>query len=289
MLDESSINFEPAHKQFVDFLRSKDKSVSTILGYGKDIDQLVQFLKKSGLNILSEVTETSLKNFIEDLKNKNYTAKSVSRKINSIKTFYRFLESAHLITENPAARLEYPKYENKPPRVLSPLEYRALRDAAREDTRIYAIIELFLQTGLRISEVANLRLEDVKEESLFIRSLEGRVERMIPLNKPAKVALQSYLNIRPKTDVTHVFITKTGRQLLIRNIRNSIDRYFKIAGITQAKVNDLRHTWIAHHLQNGTSLLLVNKIAGHKRLSTTERYLELVKGQKEEKTKLEEL
>ncbi len=289
MSEEPSINFEAAHKQFVEFLRSKEKSVSTVLGYGKDIDQLVQFLKKSNLNLLSEAEEQSLKNFIEDLKIKNYTAKSVSRKINSIKTFYRFLESSHLISGNPAARLEYPKYENKPPRVLSPLEYRALRDAAREDTRIYAIIELFLQTGLRISEVANLRLEDVKEDTLFIRSLEGRVERMIPLNKPAKLALQNYLNIRPKTEETHVFITKTGRQLLIRNIRNSIDRYFKIAGIKLAKVNDLRHTWIAHHLQNGASLLLVNKIAGHKRLSTTERYLELVKGQKEEKTKLEEL
>ena len=172
---------------------------------------------------------------------------------------------------------------------MSPLEYRALRDAAKSDTRIYSVIELFLQTGIRISEVANLRLTDVKSESLFIRPFEGRPEREIPLNKPAKTALQSYLDIRGQTQNDHVFITKTGRQLLVRNIRNSIDRYFKIAGITYAKVNDLRHTWIAHHLQNGTSLLLVSKIAGHKRLSTTERYLDLVKDQKEEKTKLEEL
>lgn len=278
-----------SQQKFVEHLKTHGKSASTVLGYGKDIDQLVQFLKVSNVTHLSDVKEENLKNFFDDLRKKNYTAKSVSRKINSVKTFYRFVTENGLTNVNPSRSLEYPKYENKAPRVMTPLEYRALRDAAKDDTRIYAIIELFLQTGLRISEVANLRLTDVKEESLYIRPLEGRPERTIPLNKPARLALQGYFDIRGQTKDDHVFITKTGRQLLIRNIRNSIDRYFKIAGIKDAKVNDLRHTWIAHHLQNGTSLLLVSKIAGHKRLSTTERYLDLVKNTKEEKTKLEEL
>lgn len=278
-----------AQLKFVEYLKSHGKSASTVLGYGKDIDQMVQFLKSKNVSFLSEIKEDDLRNFFIDLTKKDYTAKSVSRKINSVKTFYRVMSESKLIDDNPSRKLEYPKYENKAPRVMTPLEYRALRDAAKGDTRIYAIIELFLQTGLRISEVANLRLTDVKEESLYIRSLEGRPERTIPLNKPAKAALQSYFDIRGETKDDHIFITKTGRQLLIRNIRNSIDRYFKIAGIKEAKVNDLRHTWIAHHLQNGTSLLLVSKIAGHKRLSTTERYLDLVKNTKEEKTKLEEL
>jgi site-specific recombinase XerD len=279
-----------AKNDFVAYLKSKSKSASTVLGYGKDVDQLVVFLKgKSVLNI-SEIKEEDLTKFFENLKQKDYTAKSISRKINSVKTFYRYLETNHIIQDNPSLLIEYPKYENKPPHIMTPLEYRALRDAAKDDLRIYAIIELFLQTGIRISEVANLRLEDVKDETLLIRSLEGRPAREIPLNKPAKAALTAYLNIRGTTiQVNHVFITKTGRQLLVRNIRNSIDRYFKIAGITQAKVNDLRHTWIAHHLQNGASLLMVSKIAGHKRLSTTERYLDLIKNTKEEKTKLEEL
>lgn len=273
---------------FIAHLKNKGKSLSTLLGYGKDVDQLIVFVK-STKNSVSEVKEEDLKKFFEHLKQKDYTAKSISRKINSVKTFYRFLEDTHKISENPSLAIEYPKYENKLPHVMSPLEYRALRDAAKSDTRIYGVIELFLQTGIRISEIANLRLTDVKSDSLFIRELEGRPEREIPLNKPAKIALQNYLNIRATTDNDHVFITKTGRQLLVRNIRNSIDRYFKIAGITHAKVNDLRHTWIAHHLQNGTSLLLVSKIAGHKRLSTTERYLDLIKNAKEDKTKLEEL
>jgi site-specific recombinase XerD len=278
-----------AKNDFVAYLKSKSKSVSTVLGYGKDVDQLTVFLKGNNVLNISEIKEEDLTKFFENLKQKDYTAKSISRKINSVKTFYRYLETNHKIQNNPSEAIEYPKYENKPPHIMTPLEYRALRDAAKDDLRIYAIIELFLQTGIRISEVANLRLEDVKDETLLIRSLEGRPAREIPLNKPAKAALAAYLNIRGVTQVTHVFITKTGRQLLVRNIRNSIDRYFKIAGITSAKVNDLRHTWIAHHLQNGASLLMVSKIAGHKRLSTTERYLDLIKNTKEEKTKLEEL
>lgn len=288
-MTDQVLTCEQAKDEFVKNLKTRGKSISTVLGYGKDADQLVVFLKAQNITRVFEIKENHLKKFFENLRQKDYTAKSISRKINSIKTFYRFLEAAHKIDENPSLTIEYPKYENKPPHIMTPLEYRALRDAAKDDARIYAIIELFLQTGIRISEVANLRLDDIKENSLYIRPLEGRPEREIPLNKPAKAALQNYLDIRGQTQNDHVFITKTGRQLLVRNIRNSIDRYFKIAGIKGAKVNDLRHTWIAHHLQNGASLLLVSKIAGHKRLSTTERYLDLVKDQKEEKTKLEEL
>lgn len=289
MNNDPAISLPQAHAAFTDFLKKQGKSSSTILAYSKDIEQLIKFLEKQNLKETSAVKIEQLKAFIKSLAETGYTAKSVSRKINSIKTFYRFL-GKEMNAENVAAALEYPKYENKPPRILSPLEYRALRDAAREDARIYAIIELFLQTGMRISEVANLRLEDIQDESLFIRPLEGRGERMIPLNKPARAALQKYLEDRPgQAKVNNVFVTKNGKPFLIRNIRNSIDRYFKIAGISEAKVNDLRHTWIAHHLQSGTSLLLVNKIAGHKRLTTTERYLELVKDKVSEKTKLEEL
>ncbi len=285
----NDVTVDVAKQEFINYLKNKKKSSSTVLGYGKDVDQLCSYLKNLGIVSFSSVTSDELKKFFQDLHEKKYTDKSISRKINSIKTFYRFLTEKYGFSENPALELSYPKYENKPPHILSPLEYRALRDAARDDTRIYAIIELFLQTGIRISEVANLRLEDVKEDSLYIRPFEGREEREIPLNKPAKNALLNYIKTRGQSEDRHIFITKTGRRLLVRNIRNSIDRYFRIAGIQNAKVNDLRHTWIAHHLQNGASPLLVSKIAGHKRLSTTERYLELVKNSKEEKTKLEEL
>ena len=87
-----------------------------------------------------------------------------------------------------------------------------------------------------------------------------------------------------------LFVTKTGRPLLIRNIRTAIDRYFRLAGIKGAKVNDLRHTWVSHQLQSGMSLVMVSKLAGHKRVAATERYLQYVPARStEDKIKLEEL
>ena len=86
-----------------------------------------------------------------------------------------------------------------------------------------------------------------------------------------------------------LFITKTGRPFLVRNIRSSVERYFELAGIKDATVNDLRHTWIFHHLSTGTPLVLISKLAGHKRLSTTEKYLKYVGEKKETSVKLEEL
>ncbi len=287
------ISLKDAHQQFIGHLKGRSRATATIIAYSKDIDQLVSYLSSLGKIEPKDVTLEDLKSFMEKLSKENYTPKSISRKTNSTKTFFKFLKSSGLSSDDPASDLEHPKFENKPPRILSRLEYRALRDAARADVRMLAVIELLLQTGIRIGELSKLRLEDLNfEESatLHVPPFEGTNERIIPLNRPAAESIQKYIEIRPKTQSHALFVTKTGKPLLIRNIRTAIDRYFKIAGIKGAKVNDLRHTWVAHQLQSGTSLLVVSKLAGHKRLSTTERYLQFLQGQSGEgKVKLEEL
>lgn len=286
------ITLKDAHQQFIGHLKGKARSYATILAYGKDVDQLVEYLQGLGKMEPNQVTLEDLQSFMEKLSKEDYTAKSISRKTNSTKTFFKFLKTSEYIVQDPANNLEHPKFENKPPRILPKLEYRALRDAARADIRILAIIELLLQTGIRIGELAKLRVEDVDLENstLHVPPFEDTNERTIPLNKPAAEAVKNYLEIRPKTQTHALFVTKTGRALLIRNIRTAIDRYFRIAGIKGAKVNDLRHTWVAHQLESGTSLLVVSKLAGHKRLSTTERYLQFITGGSGDgKIKLEEL
>jgi site-specific recombinase XerD len=279
-----------AHNQFIAFLETRRRAHATVIAYGKDIDQVIQFLIVVEKKNIEEVSRDELEAFLKKLATDSYTPKSISRKINSIKTFFRFLKSTGIVKIDPAADIEHPKYEVKAPRILSKLEYRALRDACRGDVRTYAIVELFLQTGIRIGELANLLVDDVKDTELHIAAQEGHVERMVPLNKAAKDALKHYLDIRGTNGSNKsLFITKTGRPLLIRNIRTAIDRYFRIAGIENAKVNDLRHTFIAHHLMAGTPITTLSKLVGHKRLSTTERYLELIKDQQVGNVKLEEL
>ncbi|MBI2022379.1 tyrosine-type recombinase/integrase [Candidatus Daviesbacteria bacterium] len=288
------INLRDAHQQFIGHLKGKSRASATILAYGKDIEQLVNHLSSNGKEEAEQVALEDLQIFMNKLAQEGYTAKSISRKTNSTKTFFKFLKTSNLIQDDPARALEHPKFENKPPRILSELEYRALRDAARGDARIFAIIELFLQTGIRIGELAKLELDDLELDSpnptLTIKPSEGAVARAIPLNKSAVEAVKRYLEVRPQTPNKALFVTKTGKPLLIRNIRTAIDRYFRLAGIKDAKVNDLRHTWIAHHLEAGTSLLLISKLAGHKRVSTTERYLQFIQGKNSEsKVTLDEL
>lgn len=154
---------------------------------------------------------------------------------------------------------------------------------------MFAIIELLLQTGIRIGELAQLRVDDVQGDTIRIRPYEKHEERLVPLNRPAKDALKRYLEARPQVKETRIFITKSGKPFLVRNIRTAIERYFRLAEIKDAKVNDLRHTFVAHHLRHGVSLVVLSKILGHKRLSTTERYLEYVPDRAKENTNLTEL
>lgn len=284
-----------AHKKFIENLKGQRRSSATVLAYGKDIEQLKDFLGSLKKSMVKEVSTKDLQAFMAKLQKEGYTPKSISRKTNSTKTFFRFLKINEFITDDPALLLEHPKFEMKPPRILSKMEYRALRDTARDDTRISAVIELLLQTGIRIGELAKLKRSDAKFSNvgklgeLNVPAGESYPERNVPLNKACEVALKKYLDIRPKTNEETLFITKTGRPLLVRNIRTAIDRYFKLAGIKGAKVNDLRHTFVAHHLMGGTSLVIVSKLAGHKRLATTEKYLNLIQGRSEEPIKLNEL
>lgn len=292
MQNPNSIPLSQAQEEFIQDLRNKNRATATILAYGKDIEQLIEFLKKMEVEVVDAITPEHIKAFTDNLSKLDYTAKSISRKINSIKSFFRFLRANEYAETNPAANIVHPRYEVKPPRVLSKMEYRALRDACRSDTRISAIIEMLLQTGIRIGELANLKLDAISLEKgiLSVKAYESHGPRTIPLTKAARKSLENYLEERPKTRDKTLFVTKTGRPFLVRNIRAAIDRYFKIAGIQNARVNDLRHTFIAQQLIAGTPLIYVSKLAGHKRLSTTEKYLKIINEKMEkDEVKLEEL
>ncbi len=291
------VPIKKAHQKFIDHLKEKNRAHATVLAYGKDIDQLVEFLKELEQADIAQITKDDIEAFLAKLLKNGYTPKSVSRKTNAVKTFFRFLQVNEYITDNPAALVSHPKFETKPPRILSETEYRALRDAVSIDARTYAIVELLLQTGVRIGELARIRVDDIKfgtgkkEGELTIRAFNRHPERTVPLNQKAQRAVKDYVEIRPQNAKSqHLFITRTGKPLLVRNIRATLNRYFNIAGIKDATVNDLRHTFIAHHLKRGASLVLVSKIAGHKRLSTTEKYLDHVEVEtKQERAELAEL
>jgi site-specific recombinase XerD len=273
-------------------LSTRGKSSNTIVAYKGDINQFIAFLNRlSKPNAVESITGADIEAFKKDLLDNNYTSKSVSRKLNSIKNFFSFLKSQNAITSDPSTEIKQPKYENDAPKILKPLEYRALRDAARNDLRATAIVELMLQAGLRIKEIENLRLEDVKDNDIFIDSYESHEARSVPLNNSARQALRRYIDeARFESKSKNVFVTKTGRKLLARNIRSLLTRYFEKSDISDVKVNDLRNTFIVYQLKAGVPIDVVSQVVGHKRISTTEKYLELIDAKEESRgIKLKEL
>ncbi|GIW64456.1 MAG: tyrosine recombinase XerC [Patescibacteria group bacterium] len=275
--------------KFIKYLESQGKSSFTIIAYKKDLEQFVGYLTSKEINDIREVKKDDISSFINKLITDGYTKKSASRKLNSIRTFFRYLKNEGILEQNPSLDVSHPKYAQALPRIFSKLEYRALRDYAKEDPRTYALVETLLQTGMKIGELANLRIEDIKEKTIYIRPYGKSPSREVPINKALKRALDEYLKVRPNGKTNHLFITRTGNQLLIRNIRQIIDRCFKEVGIENATVNDLRNTFIAHQLQNGASIEYIAQLVGHKRLSSTERFLTLVKEETKRKEALGEL
>ncbi len=261
---------------FVASLNEKGRSPSTVLAYRSDIDQLLSFLYERNKTEIKDVKSVDLENFRDFLLAQKYTAKSTSRKLNAIKTFFRWLKDNKHVEKDPSRDVSHPKIEASVPQFLTEKEYRSLRDYVRSDVRISAMVELILQAGLRISEVANLKLEHIQADRLKVESYATQPEREVPLTIPAVAAIQMYMTARPQLpQAIHLFVSKNGKPLAVRNIRAAIDRYMQKAEMPQYSVNDLRTTFMVENLKRGVDLVLLSRVSGHKRLSTTERYLEL--------------
>jgi len=290
MTVEDLLSLDKAVELFMKSLKTQGRSNNTIIAYRGDLVQLQAFLVNLQIKSVNEVGFENIKAFKKGLEKKKYTPKSVSRKLNSVKSFFRFLEKEGVISQDPSKGVAHPRLKPSLPRILKPLEYRALRDACRHDSRTTAIVELMLQAGLRIGETANLQLNDIKQDELIIQPYESHSARKVPLNRAAKKALEAYLNVRGEAKTNHIFITKTGRSLLIRNIRSTLRNYFRKSDLAQVKVNDLRNTFIAFQLSAGVPLDIVAKIVGHQRISTTEKYLRVSTQPESKRTiKLKEL
>jgi site-specific recombinase XerD len=286
------MTLENALNSFVSALSKKGKSTNTIVAYRGDINQLITYVKSQhNISEIEVVNPSHIENYKKDLQKNNYTAKSISRKLNSVKNFFSFLKNENLVQIDPSTEVKHPKYENDLPKILKPIEYRSLRDAARNDIRATAIIELMLQAGLRIKEIENLKLENFKNNQIVIESYESHATRTVPLNNSAAQALKKYIDDgRYNSSAKNVFVTKSGRRLLARNIRSLLNRFFNKADIKGVKVNDLRNTFIVYQLKSGVPIDVVSQVVGHKRISTTEKYLELIEAKEESKgIKLKEL
>ena len=283
------MNFTNTLSSFQKYLEKKGRSDFTITAYRKDLEQLVEYLEKNKIKSWVDANTRTLEKYFIQLNLQGFLSpKSISRKMNSTKTFYKYLISTKEITNDYSSSLKHPKFERPVPRVLSPLEYKALRDTARSNLRLFTIIELLLQTGIRIGELSRLRKEDINETITYItvQAYSSSLERKIPVNPVLQESILKYFNssIYNSTKSKYVFFTRTGNPILIRNIRSGIHNAFKSTGIKDATVNDLRTTFIIYQLENGIKIDKLAEIVGHQKQTTTEHYLELIKSRPQKTT-----
>lgn len=281
MIPQQLVMSKELISKFAQHLETSGKSNSTIIAYTKDLEQLHQH---SGQD-LHELTKTEIIDTIAKLqKLQELTPKTISRKINSFRTFYKYLQSQGHVKDNPAEGVDHPKVSVKPPRILNQMEYLALREVSRHNLRLYTMIELVLQSGLRIGELSRLKVKHIKlakngngAGQLHIEEFSTIPERHIPLTPRAQQIVAAYIeDLNPPHEEHPLFPTRDGKHIIIRNIRSSIDRAMAKAGIEDACVNDLRNTFIVIQLKAGVPIDVISEAVGHRSRTTTQKYFELM-------------
>jgi site-specific recombinase XerD len=237
--------------------------------YQADLEDLIDFLKRRGIHLVRQVGLQSLLAYQAEMDKRGYQDSTREHKTYAIKHFFGFLAHNQVITHNPATRLIPPRVAKKDPRYLSADEYRRLRLAASHHARDAAIIEVFLQTGMRLSELAGLTMYDIDIPERITRDDDGggtvRVKRKggsidtLPLNYRACEALSTYLRVRPDVDTPELWISRNRRQLTARQIQKLVRKYLDKVGIQDGSPRTLRHTYGTHHALKGTDLKVIQE------------------------------
>ncbi len=268
------------------YFRLRNFSAATRRGYLSDQLLFIRYLKaKHGLSCVAEVERAHIVDYLSQGERQGLSGATRARKRAALRSFFGYLEEAGLIPASPATGILRPKQELQEPRVLTEAEYGRLRAAAASDSRGQAIIELFLQTGIRLSEAATLSVENVAlpdDELPGIGSLrvhgKGRKERTVTLNSRACGALSGYLATREHVvEGAPLFLSRRGSRLTPRSIQRIVRQLMSAAGIAGASVHTLRHTFATHSVRKGTSLRVVQEALGHSSLQTTSRYVSLAR------------
>lgn len=257
---------------------NKGYSLYTINNYRIDLEEFNNFTNKDLLTI----TNLDIKNYLKLLFEKNNKTTTVSRKISSLKSFYKYLKNNNYISVNPTTNIKYPKKEKPLPKFISYNDFLSLLDSSNKDKyyeRNNLIIELLYDTGVRASELVNIKLNDIDYNLKQIKVLgKGSYKRYVYYGDYAKTKLNIYINnlrnnlLNGKTN-NYLFLNKNGDKLTTRGLSKILDKMLLNTSInTKITPHTLRHTFATHLLDNGCDLRSVQELLGHKNINTTEIY-----------------
>lgn len=263
-------------------------SANTLESYSRDLLKYRDFISVRLNRSLAECTAPDLLLFLEQLHQSGYSAKSISRTVSAIKTFYRYLVQEKIISQNPFKEIKTPKPEKKLPRVLNPDEINAVLEAPDTTTqtgiRDKTLLEVLYATGLRVSELIALKITDIDQTAGFVIVFgKGSKERMVPLGSEALKWVQEYLeNARPfllKNKTNNIlFLNRSGKGLSRQGFWKIIKKHCLTAGIAlNVSPHTFRHSFASHVLQGGADLRSVQTMLGHSDISTTQIYTHIEK------------
>lgn len=265
--------------KFINYLRvEKNASAHTVTNYTIDLRFFSEFW---GDKDIAAVTHLSLRAFLAQMRSRNYSKRTIARKLACLRSFFKFLFREGHIKTNPITAISTPKVEKKLPvfldvnKVTKLLQCPVGDDAA--GLRDRAILETLYSTGIRVSELVGLDADDVDFISEVIKVFgKGSKERMVPIGRPALDALRKYIDKRGDSkakDRGAIFLNRGGRRLTDRSVRRILDKHIRACSIAEhVSPHSLRHSFATHLLDRGADLRSVQELLGHMNLSTTQIY-----------------
>ena len=270
--------------RFLHFLVvEKGLSQNTLEAYSRDLIQYFRFLESLGITDLSQTQSDTLYEYLGTLRTRKLSSRTQARILSALRSFYRFLQEESLRKDNPTLPLQSPKPKRTLPKTLSELEVETLIHQPKTDSprglRDAAMLETLYATGLRVSELISLTLDQLELEAHLIRTMgKGSKERLVPIGNAASLSLMEYLQkgrppLLKHSMVPWVFLNNRGGRLSRQGFWKILGQYGRQAGILKKiSPHTLRHTFATHLLEGGADLRSIQTMLGHADISTTQIY-----------------
>ncbi len=259
----------------------KRLSVHTLKSYQKDLQLLQHYSQSKALQDWQQITTIDIRKLIALRHKQGISSKSLQRQLSAIRSFYDFLLKRQLAEDNPARHVKAPKQQRKLPKVLDVDQLTGIMETSPDsvlEIRDLAMFELFYSSGLRLSELAALNIEDLdlSERSLRVLQGKGGKQRNLPIGRKAISALNRWLALRTESQDEAVFISNRGKRLCQRSIQLRLQRWGEKIGISEhLHPHMLRHSFASHLLESSQDIRAVQELLGHSNLSTTQIYTQL--------------
>ncbi len=271
-------------ERYLDYIQTvRSFSNDTIKAYENDLNNFRDYLSSESINKVVDIDYQVLRNYLRYIHNKNYTNKTISRNISTLRSFYKYLINEQVITFNPMTLISNPKLEKKLPSYLNYSEIDNLINVGEVNTPLDArdklIIELLYSTGIRVSELVNIKIKDINLYDNTIKVLgKGNKERIVLFGKDCSKMINDYLNnyhieLAAKNKSDFLFLNNNGRNLSTGGIRYIINNIIKKNSLKyKVTPHTIRHTFATHLLNNGADLKSVSELLGHANIETTGIY-----------------